>query len=125
VLIRPLAQPVQRVVNQLTGRIGCEKRAGRRVEGKCAVGSGGYGPPAFVDQVMMEGAEQGRILKAGFAAVQPCSMCAVKEGRVGAPGEGAAAVNAASGRGGWRGNGAGAAADIQCLSIGPMATRPQ
>ena len=54
-LSRPFAQPVQRVEDQLARRLGCEKRAGRRVEGENAVGAGGDSPPAFVNQVMMEG----------------------------------------------------------------------
>ena len=51
--VRPLAQPADAVVEQLTRRLGCEQRAARRVEGEDAVGSGGDRPPALVDQVVM------------------------------------------------------------------------
>ena len=96
-LISPIVQPVQRVVDQLARRLRGQKRAGWRVKGKNAVGFSGYRPPAFMNQVMMEGAERDQVVQAGLSAVQPVlDVMPVKEGRVGAPGEGAAAVTPVS-----------------------------
>ena len=54
----------------------------------------------------------------GFPAVQPVlHVVRMKEGRVGAPGEGTAAVTQHQRPADGRRNGAGAAADVQCLPV--------
>src|SRR5664280_1226102 len=86
--------------------------------GEYAVGAGGDSPPAFVNQVMMEGTEHDQVVQAGFPAVQPVlDVVPVKEGRVCAPGEGAAAITKHQGAAYGRRDAASAAADVQCFPI--------
>jgi hypothetical protein len=76
--------------------------------------------------VMMEGIEHDQVVQAGFPAVKPVLyVVPVKEGGVGAPGEGAAAVTQHQGAANGRRNTAGATAAAPSLPISACATRPQ